>query len=187
MAGEKVHLRFLIGAGVVGTSEASFIETGANIGAWGMQLGRVVAAQLAHPGVEILAMPRPPLDLLRATYAGQTAALEAALNLSVSNAVRRFRSAAGEPVVVLSAHDEPEIRLSLSSLFDEGAIAGFRWPLHPLDDIAAIVRVMMTLLGDCRVDDVRLVAEVLPSRDQQGRVRFLRAQDADAQPIGQQH
>ncbi len=124
-------------------------------------------------------MPRPPLDLLRATYAGRTAALEAALNLSVSNAVRRFRSASGEPVVVLSAHDEPEIRLSLSSIFDEGAIAGFRWPLHPLDDIGAIVRVMITLLDDCRLDDVRFVSAVLPSRNEQGQVRFLRAQDAE--------
>jgi len=185
LPGEKVHLRFLVGAGVTGPGEASFAETGANIGAWGLPLGRELAKQLARPGVEMLVMPRPPLDLLRAPHAGRSAALEAALNLAVSNAVRRFRTASGEPVAVLSAHDDPEIRLSLSSALDDATVAGFRWPLDPLDDIDAIVALMAGLLADCRVDDLRFVAEVLPSRDER-RQWFLRVHDAPAQAAHRQ-
>jgi hypothetical protein len=187
LPGERVHLRFLIGAGVMAPSDASFVETGANIGAWGLQLGRELASQLAQPDVEILAMPRAPVDLLRAAYLGRTATLEAALNLSVSNAVRRFRTASGDPVAVMSAHDDPEIRLSFSSLIDEAASAGFRWPLHPLDDIEAIVRLMTGLFDDCRIDDVRFVTDVLPSRTEQGQIRFLRARDALAQAAARRH
>src|SRR5258706_4354020 len=99
--GEKVHLRFLAGASITSASEPSFVETASNIGTWGMLLTRELAAQLAQSGTEVLPLPRPPLDLLRAAHAGRVAQLDAAFSLFASNAVRRFRSATGDPIAVL--------------------------------------------------------------------------------------
>jgi len=52
--GEQVHLRFLVGAAITAASEPSFVETAANIGAWGMPLTRALGAQLNQPGIEVL-------------------------------------------------------------------------------------------------------------------------------------
>ena len=176
--GEKVHLRYLVGAGIAPAAEPSFVETASNIGAWGMPLTRLLAAQIGQSGVEVLPMARPPLDLLRAGQAGRTAQLDAAFNLFVSNAVRRFRGATGDPVVVISAHDDGDIRVSFSSQFDDAMLEGFRWPLHPLDDLARITGSIAELLDECRVNDVQSALKVLPALNAQGQVWFVRARDA---------
>jgi len=177
--GEKVHLRFLAGASITSASEPSFVETASNIGAWGMLLTRELAAQLTQSGIEILPLPRPPLDLLRAAHAGRVAQLDAAFSLFASNAVRRFRSATGDPVAVISAHDDIEIRAGLSSPFDDAAVDGFRWPLHPLDDIDRIVSSMTGLMRECRVNEVHCVERVLPALNTRGTVWFLTPRDLD--------
>lgn len=177
--GEKVHLRFLAGASITSASEPSFVETASNIGAWGMPLTRELAAQLNQSGIEVLPLPRPPLDLLRAAHAGRVAQLEAAFSLFASNAVRRFRSATGDPVAVISAHDDIELRVSLSSPFDDATIDGFRWPLHPLDDIDRMVSSIIELLGECRVHNVHYDGRVLPALNKRGNVWFLTARDSD--------
>ena len=177
--GEKVHLRFLAGAAIAPASEASFVETASNIGAWGMPLTRLLAAQLGQSGVEVLPLARPPLDLLRAGHAGRFAQLDAAFNLFASNSVRRFRGATGDPLAVISAHDDADVRVSLSSQFDDTLLDGFRWPLHPLDDLARIVGSITELLAACRVGNVRCVGKVLPALDARGAAWFARAADAD--------
>jgi hypothetical protein len=182
--GERVHLRFLVGAGIAPASEPSFVETASNIGKWGMPLTRMLATQLAQPGVEVLPLARPPLDLLRAGQAGRFAQLDAAFNLFVSNTVRRFRGATGDPVAVISAHDDADIRVSFSTQFDDAALEGFRWPLHPLDDITRIMDAIAELLAACRVTQVRCVGRVLPAFDAAGVVRFVSVRDADKLDAG---
>ena len=177
--GERVHLRFLAGAGITAAADPSFIESASNIGAWGMPLTRLLAAQLTRPGVDVLPLPRPPLDLLRARHAGRVAQLEAALNLFVSNAVRRFRAATGDPDAVISAHDNGEIRVSLSSPFDDAIAEGFQWPLHPLDDIDSIVEAVAGLLAECRVTAVTQVAQVLAAKNERGLIWFPKSRDAE--------
>ena len=161
--GEFVHLRFVAGAALAPAAEPSFVETGSNIGAWGMPLTRLLASQLAQPGVELLPLPRPPLDLLRAAHAGRAAQLEAAFSLFMSNAVRRFRGSSGDPFAEISAHEDGEIRVRLGSAFDDAAAETFRWPLDRLDDIGGIAAAASQLLKECRVNDVRWRAEILPA------------------------
>ena len=177
--GERVHLRFLVGAGIAPAAEPSFVETASNIGTWGMPLTRALAAQLGQSGVEVLPLARPPLDLLRAGHAGRFAQLDAAFNLFASNAVRRSRGATGDPVAVISAHDDADIRVSLSSPFDDTLIEGFRWPLHPLDDIGRIVDSITELLVACRVGNVQRVGKVLPAINAEGMTWFVSVRDAD--------
>lgn len=175
--GEHVHLRFLVGAAIAPAAEPSFVETASNIGVWGMPLTRALAAQLARPDVEVLPLARPPLDLLRAGPAGRYAQLEAAFNLFASNAVRRLRGATGDPDAIISAHDDDDIRVALSSPFDKTTVEGFRWPLHPLDDLAAVLGSLGDMLADCRLINVRYSQTVLPALDARGNVWFVRPGD----------
>lgn len=164
---EQVHLRFLVGAGVTPRHLPSFLESASNIGTWGMPLTRELVRQLAQPGLEILPMPRPPQPLVKAAYFGRSAQLEAALNLFLSNNVRRFRMSVGDPEAVLSAHalasGAGELRLSLSSPFDESMLEGFCWPLHPLDDLDEITRLFQRALEDCRLNNALVIPRVLPA------------------------
>ncbi len=178
--GEKVHLRFLVGAGITPAAEPSIVETASNIGAWGMPLTHLLAAQLAQTGIEILPLPRPPLDLLRASHAGRLAQLETAFSLFASNAVRRFRAGTGDPDAVISTHDDNELRVGLSSPFDVAKIEGYRWPLHPLDDIAQIAESMLELLGECRIGQVHCASQVLPGLNTRGYVWFPTARELEA-------
>ena len=178
---EQVHLRFLIGAGVTPQHLPSFLESASNIGTWGMPLTRELARQLAQPGLEVLPMPRPPQPLVKAAYHGRCAQLEAALSLFLSNNVRRFRMSIGDPEAVLSAHELPggagELRLSLSSPFDESMLEGFCWPLHPLDDLDAIARLIHRALADCRLNEALVISRVLPATLERNR-RFVAARSA---------
>jgi hypothetical protein len=178
--GEHVHLRFIVGAAIAPAAEPSFVETASNIGKWGMPLTRALASQLSQASIEVLPLARPPQDLLRAAQAGRYAQLEAAFNLFASNAVRRVRSATGDPDAVVSAHDSGEIRIGLSSPFDIGTVEGFRWPLHPLDDLAGVTASIVELLAACRITSVRLAQAVLPALNAQGHVWYPRGRDLDA-------
>ena len=175
--GEHVHLRYIVGAAIAPAAEPSFIETASNISTWGMSLTRALAAQLAQPNVEVLPLARPPLDVLHAGYAGRYAQLEAAFNLFASNAVRRLRGATGDPDAVISAHDDGDIRIYLSSPFEDTLNDGFRWPLHPLDDLAAVLGTISGMLADCRISNVCYSQTVLPALDAQGQVWFARTRD----------
>ena len=176
-AGEHVHLRYLVGAGIAPAAEPSFVETASNIGVWGIPLTRALAAQFARPNLEVLPLARPPLDLLRAGQAGRYAQLEAAFNLFASNAVRRLRGATGDPHAVISAHDDGDIRISLYSPFDESLREGFRWPLHPLDDLTGLLQSVAELLTACRVTHVQYSPTLLPALNAQGQVWFAQAGD----------
>lgn len=164
---EQVHLRFLIGAGVTPQHLPSFLESASNIGTWGMPLTRELTRQLAQPGLEVLPMPRPPQPLVKAGYLGRSAQLEAALSLFLSNNVRRFRMSVGDPDAVLSAHalgaGAGELRLSLSSPFDESMLEGFCWPLHAMDDLDEITQLFQRVLADCRVNEALVIPRVLPA------------------------
>jgi len=176
---EVAHLRFLVGAGIAPADAPSFVETAANIGAWGMPLAQLLGKQLAQPGVELLALPRPPLPLLAAVHAGQGVQIEAAFNLFVANELRRFRLAVGDPAVVISAHQVgtggAELRITLSTPFDESLTAGFRWPLDPRDDLPGIVAAIEALFAECRVHGIEAVPRVLPDLNAQGVPLFPRA------------
>jgi hypothetical protein len=177
---EQAHLRFLAGAYVAPAEAPGFAETAANIGTWGRDCAQLLAEQLKTPGVQLLALPRPPKDLLTAPHAGRCAQLEAALNLFTSNAVRKLRMAVGDPVAIVSAHDNADVRITLSSPFAPDLVEGFPWPLHPLDDLAGVERTVRELFADMRVNDVRVVAHVLPAERVPGVPLYPRADEWEA-------
>lgn len=180
---EQVHLRFLVGAGIGAVGAPSFVETASHIGKWGVPLTQLLSKQLAQPGVELLALPRPPVQLLKAAHAGRCAQLELAFSLFVSNSARTMRSASGDPTAIISAHCDAtgmfELRISMSTALDDTVLEGFRWPLHPLDEFQRIVGSITALLEECRIGDVRLIGSVVADDESSGRSPFIRAADFD--------
>jgi hypothetical protein len=171
---EEVHVRFLLGAAIAPAHAPDIVETGANVGKWGTPALRAMAAQLAAPGVQILPMPRPPAGIMSAAWHGRRAGVETAFNLFVSNTVRRFRSSVGDPQVALSSHAGGELRVTLSTPFDDALVEGFRWPLHPADDLGEVERAITSMLQECRVGDPQVLPDVLPDRSSTGAALFPR-------------
>jgi len=169
---ESLHVRFLLGAAVSPLEAPGIAETAAHIGAWGIKATGVVTKQLAQPGVDVLPVPRPPAGIMKAAYAGRRAGLEAAFNLFLSNTLRRFRVKVGDANLILSTHEGGELRATLYSPLDEGLTEGYRWPLHPLDDLAEIVASMADFARECRVLDIATVPGVLPDLTSTGAVLF---------------
>jgi hypothetical protein len=169
---EQTHLRFIVGAALTAPESPGFTEVAAHIAPWGAQCAQLLQQQLAVPDLQLLALPRPPLDLVRAPNAGRFAQLEIAFDLFASNAVRRFRLGVGDPVAIASAHEGGEIRVTLSSVFADDRVEGFRWPLHPADDLAAVQKLVVDLFAEMRVRDVRIVERVLASKRDNGAVLY---------------
>lgn len=176
---EGVHLRFLVGSAVAPAGVDPVASR--DVGAWGVPFARELGRQLAVPGVTVLALPRAPDRLLPAVRLGRLAQREVAAEIFCGTALRRLRAESGEPVAMISAHrcaDAPgggELRLSLASPFAERSAEGFRCPLDALDRVQDVVAMVVELLADCRVTDVRAVAGVHPDRDPEtGRTMLFR-------------
>lgn len=167
--GERVHLRFLVGSALAASVGALCART--DVGKWGVPFTRALSRAIGAPGVTVVAMPRAPQSLPAAVATGRLVSREAAATLFASNALRRMRAAAGEPAATISAHriagtrSGGELRVSLSSPFDEREAEGFRCPLEPLDRVADVADMLVRVLAECRVADVRILPGVHADRD----------------------
>lgn len=169
---EEVHVRFLLGAAIAPAHLPDIVETGANVGQWGTAALRAMTVQLATPGVQVLPLPRPPAGLYTAAYAGRAAGIEAAFNLFMSNGVRRFRMAIGDPSVTVSAHAGGELRVTLWTPFDDSLIEGFRWPLHPADDLDALELTITSMIAECGLAEPWMLDELRADHSTTGAVSF---------------
>jgi hypothetical protein len=179
---QSVHLRFLIGTTLAAPEIDVLAATDG--GGWAMPLAKELARQLALPEVSVLALPRAPQSPPAALQQGRAAQREVGVQLFASNAIRRLRAAVGEPSAVISAHRSiaapggGELRLSLSSPFDPRQAEGFRCPLFPTDHAGDVASMLIDLLRDCRVADVRVLPGVHPDRDPQTGMTLLFKADA---------
>jgi hypothetical protein len=181
---QSVHLRFLIGTALA--APGVDLLSGSDTAGWAMPLARELARQLVLPQVSVLALPRAPQRPPSALQQGRSAQREVGAQLFASNAIRKLRSAVGEPSAVISAHrcaaapGGGELRLSLSSPFDPRQAEGFRCPLFATDRAGDVASMLLDLLRDCRVTDVRVLAGVHPDRDAQTGMMLLFKPDAAA-------
>ena len=157
---EAVHLRFLAGAMVTPADAPGFVETGADIGRWGMAFTRALTAQLAADGVSLLTIPRPPAGFLRAARVGRHAANELGLQLFLSNALRQARTRTGDPDVSIASYSDATVRVHLTSAFDDLFDQTYAWRLSPLDDVDQIAGSIFSLLAECRLDRIAVIPSV---------------------------
>jgi hypothetical protein len=166
---EAAHLRFVVGTALAAPN-VDLLAT-ADIGAWALPLARELGQQIAVPGASLLALPRTPALPPVALQQGRAVQRAVGAQLFASNAIRRLRASVGEPCAVISAHHCPtapgggELRLSLSSAFDPRQAEGFRCPLYPTDAAGDVASMLIELMRDCRVDDVRVRGGVHADRD----------------------
>ena len=179
---QSVHLRFLIGTALA--ARASDVLAVADMAGWAMPFAQELARQLASPELSVLALPRAPQSPPAALQQGRAAQREVGAQLFASNAIRKLRATVGEPSAVISAHrcagapGGGELRLSLSSPFDPRQAEGFRCPLFPTDRADDVATMLVDLLRDCRVTDVRILAGVHADRDAQTGMTLLFKADA---------
>lgn len=165
---ESVHLRFLLGTALARPGAALFDARTTE--PWGMPLAQALGSELAMANVSLLALPRPPRRPLAALDDGRSAQREVSVQLFASNAIRKLRASVGEPGAVISAHRSPEVRaagelrVSLSSPFEPRDAEGFRCPLFATDRVGDVVAMLVRLLQDCRVADIRLLDGIHPDR-----------------------
>jgi hypothetical protein len=163
---ESVHLRFLIGSALAGRDTDLLADR--SVKTWGAELTRELIRQLGADDISLLPLPRAPQSPLPARHEGLVAQREVGAQLFASNAIRNLRASTGEPSAVISSHraaDAPgggELRLSLSSPFDARDAEGFRCPVYPIEPVTTPLRMLLDLLHDCRVTDVRLLGGVHP-------------------------
>ena len=166
---ETVHLRFIVGYAIAAAGANLLRDT--RVGPWGTPFAQSLTRQLRPPFVSLLALPRAPQSLVAAVQRGRAAQREVSAQLFVSNALRKFRASVGEPTAVISAHraadvaTRGELRLSLSSPFAERAAEGFRCALAPGDRVGDVLAMLVDLLRDCRIGDVRVIEGVHADRD----------------------
>ena len=164
---ERVHLRFIVGSALAGAGRD--LLGGAAAGGWARRLSAALGQALATEGTTLLALPRGAGRPLPARHQGLLAQRDVSAQVFATNAIRKFRASVGEPTAVVSAHhaaDAPgggELRLSLSSVFAPRDAEGFRCPIYPIESVTVPLRMLLDLLNDCRVSDVRLVAGVHPA------------------------
>ena len=102
-------------------------------------------------------------------YGGQTT-LGGNLSYTPNDGATLLRASVGEPCAVISAHRaadaraQGELRVSLSSPFEPRDAEGFRCPLFALDRVGDVAALLVRLLQDCRVADIRLLDGIHPDR-----------------------
>jgi hypothetical protein len=162
---EGAHLRFLVGVARAARG-APLLAREPGKG-WASGFARELIGQMAAPGLQILPLAQAPADPLLAAQRGASAHREVALQLFAASAIRALRASFGEPSAVISAHvadGSGELRLSLSSVFGERDAEGFRCPLFPSDRVDDVLSLIVDLLRDCRISDIRIVRGIQPDR-----------------------
>ncbi len=173
----RVHLRFIVGVAVA--ARGIDLVAGNGVGKWGMPLTRMLGPALAPHQATVLILPHAPNRLCVALQQGRAAQREVSAQLFASGAIRKMRASVGEPVAVVSSHhalDAPaggELRLSLSSVFDPAQAEGFRCPLYRADQTSDVLNMLLALLQDCRVSDIRVLPGVHPDCDPTTGLRLL--------------
>jgi hypothetical protein len=179
---EGVHARLLVGSAIA-AARADPLGAAPDR-RWAIAFTRELVRQLAHPDATVLALPAPPQRPLPAVRQARTLSRDVAAQLFAANALRAIRTRSGEPIAIISAHRAAdargggELRVSLSSPFDPRQAEGFRCALHPLERAADVARSLVSLLHDCRVADVRVLAGVHPDRSEGSSLRLLFKPDA---------
>ncbi|HKE40575.1 MAG TPA: hypothetical protein VKG21_12105 [Casimicrobiaceae bacterium] len=179
---EGVHLRFVMGHAL--TAAELDVLASSDTSGWGLPFAGELGRQLSIPGVSLLALPGAPQAPPAALMHGRAAQRAVGAQLFAGNAIRRLRGSVGEPAAVISAHrcsSAPgggELRLSLSSVLDPREAQGFRCPLFPTDSVADVAAMLVDLLHDCRVSDVRVLPGVHGDRDPTTGLMLLFKADA---------
>ncbi|ASJ23552.1 hypothetical protein [Laribacter hongkongensis] len=178
---EGVFVRYLLGVALQEAGQPAPVRLGGMVGDWGMLVMRNLTAQLETPKVTLFPIPAVPNLVPEALRQGLALRLDVNLQMWASNIIRKLRKGGVEIVGVAAAHENNEIRFTVSSPGDDKNWSGFVWPLAPLDSVERIGENFRALMSECQVSDVRVLADIQPDRVD-GVPFLVTCNDAAARP-----
>lgn len=178
-----VLVRYLVGVAMREANGEMPVKLGGSMGAWGMPLMQLLGEQLKTANVTLFPIPRVPNWLREAHRQGQAARQEVNLQVFASNIIRKLREYSLPITAIAAAHDNGELRFTISTPGDDKNCAAHAWPLAPLDSVERIAEEFIGLMRECQVEDVRLVKEVQTDREH-GIPFFVTVNDPAAQSHG---
>lgn len=181
--GEKVELRFLVGAARSTPAQqpiAMVGEQGGGLAQWGLAVTKHLQQQWQRTGLTLFVMPRPITGVLSGPAAARFTCLDVGFQLFASTTLRKIREAVGDPAMVISSHDNHEIHLVIASRLDPSLLGTFVWRLLPDDDVAQIVDTVRTFAHACQMTDITLIEQVLPALGEDGLPNFVLPTQLDA-------
>ncbi|MCB6185306.1 hypothetical protein LIN78_17300 [Leeia sp. TBRC 13508] len=164
---ERVHLRFIVGI-VVEDASRQRARIGDEVGKWGIPFGQLLQKQWQKEGMTLFVMPRALTGVVAGQYDARFTTLEVAFHLFASSIIRRIREGVGDPAVILSVHENAEIRVTIQSRLQQDVVERFVWPLDPKDHIPSVFSMMHTFFTECQVSDIILIDRCLPATVEEG-------------------
>jgi hypothetical protein len=146
---EGVFLRFLIGV-TIDTANISGLNTEA-FTKQSMAIMQFIHAELKTDGITLFAIPFAPVPLSQAFITGNDYRKEIAIQVAVSNVVRKIREQRLTPVAVISSDGEA-LKLTIKSKEPAELTETSLWHLNRFDDFATIVAKLTSLLDDIQIE-----------------------------------
>ena len=149
--GEGVFLRFLVGVIINKVGESTAQINQAKFREYGMQLMQFCVEELKTKGITLFPIPFQPVSLLNAFTFGDIQRKEVAIQVALSNIVRKIRESQLTPLAELSTIDESikiHLKTKETSTFEETSV----WSLTKIDDFAAILSQLVGLLDEMHVE-----------------------------------
>ncbi len=153
---EAAQLRFLCGVSLSPSSAPSIFESAGNIGRWGIKFAEAVSQQLSTEDCSILAIPRPPMSLIKSLEEGYWSVREVGFQLFASNAINHARLKFGEADICIDSSSGSKVLVRLSSLFDDSFDRTFDFPVAPYESHEKVLSIMDHFFRDIGVQRYQL-------------------------------
>ena len=169
---QAVFLRYLVGIAMRTPSMPFPIQLNQEIGSWGLACAELIQHQLKQEGLTLFAIPRQAQALLDALDNGGRIYLDIALQVFISDTLKKLRLQHKTPTASIACHTSNEIKVVISSVETPEKWESFVWPFQPLDQPAMIGQTIHQLLLECQVNKIFLSPDI-----QSGETFFLPPSD----------
>ncbi|MBF0804175.1 MULTISPECIES: conjugal transfer protein [unclassified Neisseria] len=158
--GQSVHVVFALGYGKKSIQTA----LNPNLREAALPLMQVWQTAFTQPGLTLFANPLAPAAPPAALAEGSRMRLRMALDVFAANAIRAVRLQSPRAGVVVAAQQGGRILFGFNATDSAFELADqvFAWPLSPAESIAALQQDFLDLMAECRVENIRLLHDVLP-------------------------
>ena len=153
---EAAQLRFLCGVSLSPSSAPSIFESAGNIGRWGIKFAEALSQQISTEDCSILAIPRPPMPLIKSLEEGYWSVREVGFQLFASNAINHARLKFGEADISIDSSAGGKVLVRLSSLFDDSFDRTFDFPVAPYESHEQVLSIMDHFFRDIGVQRYQL-------------------------------
>lgn len=162
-SGQSVHVLYALGYG-----DASIIDAlNGNLREAALPLMQVWQQALSQPGLTLFTNPLSPATPLCALTEGNHMRLRMALDVFAANAIRAIRLQSPRVGVVMASQGG-QLLFGFNATDSQFELQPqvFSWPLSPSERIETVQRDFLDLMMECRVENIRLLHDVLHDQDE---------------------